>query len=123
MKLQNEMFTIIGGDADHVKIELNAYHLIYQAHFPGNPITPGVCIVQIIGELLGGRLNRKLSLSRISNLKFNSTISPVQNPVVDVNFTSVEATETECVAKGTITDGEDVKTKFSLGYKIEELKN
>ena len=29
MKLQNEMFTIVGGDADHVKIALNANHQIY----------------------------------------------------------------------------------------------
>ena len=116
MKLQNEMFTIVGGDDDHVKIELNANHLIYQAHFPGNPITPGVCIVQIIGELLSGRLNRQLTLSKITNLKFNSTISPADDPVVEVNFTTVEASETECVAKGTITVEENIKTKFSLVY-------
>ena len=117
MKLQNEMFTIVGGDNDHVKIKLNANHQIYQAHFPGNPITPGVCIVQIIGELLSGRLNRPLVLSKISNLKFNSTISPVDDPLVEVNFSMVEATETECVAKGTITTEEEVKTNFSLIYK------
>ena len=26
-------------------------HFIYKAHFPGEPITPGVCIIQIATEL------------------------------------------------------------------------
>lgn len=116
MKLQNEMFTIVGGDDNHVKIKLNASHQIYQAHFPGNPITPGVCIVQIICELLSGRLNRPLALSKITNLKFNSTISPVENPLVEVNFTTVDTSETEYIAKGTITAKEAIMTKFSLVF-------
>lgn len=116
MKLQNEMFTIVGGDADHVMIALNANHQIYQAHFPGNPITPGVCIVQIIGELLSGRVNRPLALSKITNLKFNATISPIDNPEVEVVFTSVEDTGEACIAKGAIMDGETAMTKFSLVF-------
>jgi len=116
MKLKNEMFSIVGGDADHVQIELNARHLIYQAHFPGNPITPGVCIVQIIGELLQDRVARKLSLTRVVNLKFVSTISPVESPVVEICFSSVEDSLTECKAKGTIMSDGKVKTKFSLVF-------
>ena len=110
------MFTIVGGDADHVMIALNANHQIYQAHFPGNPITPGVCIVQIIGELLSGRVNRPLALSKITNLKFNATISPIDNPEVEVVFTSVEDTGEACIAKGAIMDGETAMTKFSLVF-------
>ena len=33
------------------KVILNPDHLIYKAHFPGQPVTPGVCILQIIQEL------------------------------------------------------------------------
>lgn len=120
MKLKNEMFTIIGGDEDHVRIKLNPLHTIYQAHFPGTPITPGVCIVQIIGELLGERIGRQVVLSRITNLKFNSTISPVDDPVVEVNFTQVEPSEAACTVKGTITAGEEVKTKYSLVYNMKD---
>ena len=47
------MFTILEDKGQEVKIRLNPDHEIYRAHFPGNPITPGVCIVQIISEVLG----------------------------------------------------------------------
>ena len=129
MKLQNEMFTVVGGDAecpatagnacqsDKIQVRLNADHLIYQAHFPGNPITPGVCIVQMVGELLSERLGRQLSLGRIVNLKFVAPISPLENPDLTVCFSSVEDNGMACKAKGTIMAGEGVKTKFSIIFE------
>ena len=56
MKLLNDLYSIISrtdgeGRCDFT-IELNPQHFIYKAHFPGEPITPGVCIMQIAKELL-----------------------------------------------------------------------
>ena len=116
MKLQNEMFNVVGGNADNVQIRLNASHLIYQAHFPGNPITPGVCIVKIIGELLQQRTETSLSLQKVTNLKFISPISPVDNPDLEVSFADVSVSDCEVKAKGSILAGEEMKTKFSLVF-------
>ena len=44
------------------EIETNPSHIIYKAHFPGNPITPGVCIIKTARELLENKINRKLWL-------------------------------------------------------------
>jgi len=33
-------------------IQMNAEHRIYRGHFPGMPVVPGVCQVQIIKEVL-----------------------------------------------------------------------
>ncbi len=119
MKLLNEMFSIVGGDADNVQIRLHADHPIYKAHFPGNPITPGVCIVQIISEILGERLHRSFALDEIVNLKFTSTLSPADDPLVEITFTLVEETEGGCKAKGHIMVAGDIKTKFSVILKNE----
>ena len=35
------------------RVKLNAENFIYQAHFPNNPITPGVCLIQMAVELFG----------------------------------------------------------------------
>jgi len=32
-------------------ILINEEHEVFQGHFPGNPIMPGVCMMQIIKEL------------------------------------------------------------------------
>lgn len=31
-----------------IEIELNPGHVLYQGHFPGQPVVPGVCTLQII---------------------------------------------------------------------------
>ena len=117
MRLLCEMFSVEKWEADSVQIRLHADHAIYKAHFPGNPITPGVCLIQIIGELLEQRPKSALQLSKVVNLKFTAPVSPIGNPVLDVNFSSVIVEGQEVRTKGTILSGEQVMTKFSLIFK------
>ena len=76
MKLLNDMYTIKawGDDGKKACIEFNADHIIYHAHFPGNPITPGVCIIKIISEITELITNKSLNLHMVKNLKFVSPI-------------------------------------------------
>ena len=121
MTLQNEMYTIVDGHADTYRIRLHADHPIYQAHFPGNPITPGVCLVKMVSEVAGQQLGRSLQLRRIVNLKFVSVISPVETPELDLKFTTDQAPLSEETAqaplwrvKGTFSNNGQAYTKFSL---------
>jgi len=63
-------------------IEFNPEHFIYQSHFPENPITPGVCIIQIIKELAEVILERKLFLKKLQTVKFLNVINPLENKEV-----------------------------------------
>ena len=49
MKLIDSLYKVISdtrSETGHVySIELDPEHFIYKAHFPGEPITPGVCIL------------------------------------------------------------------------------
>ena len=86
MQLKNNIYKIIGkedesGVVDYT-IQLIPSCFIYQAHFPGEPITPGVCIVQIgkelIEELLAEQTSKPqtLEIIKVKNVKFLSVISP-----------------------------------------------
>lgn len=86
MQLKNNIYKIIGkedesGVVDYA-IQLIPSCFIYQAHFPGEPITPGVCIVQIgkelIEELLAEQTSKPqtLEIIKVKNVKFLSVISP-----------------------------------------------
>lgn len=86
MKLLDNLYkitSVVKADSfcDYV-IALNAEHFIYKAHFPGEPITPGVCIMQIAMELLEEYAGRELQLSSARNIKFLKVIIPVQTPVL-----------------------------------------
>ena len=47
----------------------DAGHAIYGAHFPGNPVTPGVCIIQTVKELAERSIGRPLFLRTVRNVR------------------------------------------------------
>jgi len=73
-------------DSFQVKIELNDKHGIFKGHFPGNPVVPGVCIIQIVKEILTVVLKRKLHLSEGNNIKFISVIKPEINKILNIDY-------------------------------------
>lgn len=66
-------------------ISLFPEHFIYKAHFPGEPITPGVCIIQIATELFSLAMDAPMSLYSAKNVKFLKIVSPSER--TDFNFT------------------------------------
>ncbi len=95
MNFQNNLYTILsesgsaGGGAGFTVL-MNPEHVIYRAHFPEDPITPGVCIIQIGLELLGRALDCTPELCRVKNVKFLSILRPDGVPV-DVAIRKIDA--------------------------------
>ncbi len=59
-----------------VKIEIEPSHTIFNGHFPGHAVTPGVALLQIIKELLESHLNAKLRMLSASHVKFLLPVYP-----------------------------------------------
>lgn len=68
-------------------VELNASHEIFKGHFPNNPVTPGVCMLQILKELTERAVNKKLFIKECTNVKFMALINPEINSVLDIAIT------------------------------------
>ncbi len=68
------------------EIALNSAHLIFKGHFPNLPIVPGVCMVQIIKEIVEWQLQQKLFLSSASNIKFLTVLNPEIHHQVSVKI-------------------------------------
>ncbi len=62
------------------KIKVNSKHDIFNGHFPGNPVMPGVCMMQIIKEITQSISGQKLFMEKCSNVKFLALINPETNP-------------------------------------------
>ena len=99
----------------------NPEHLIYQAHFPGNPITPGACLLQTTGEILQQKMGRPLFLKSSKNIKYLNVLIPAAGKEVRFVFSNLAETETECKAQIVITDEAQVYTKMSLTFSYEAL--
>lgn len=120
MILKNNLYTIkeanVAEEEARYAIELNAASFIYQAHFPGEPITPGVCIVQIAQELLGEVVGKKLRLVKVKNVKFLSVLTPVQSVQVEFRLCKIrQNTEDGTVkAQAVVTSCGETKAKLSF---------
>ena len=80
--LKNDLFTItdLRREENIIKanIGLNAAHPIFGGHFPGQPVLPGVCMMQMVKEVAGDHLNKKIKLVSATDLKFLVAVLPDQ---------------------------------------------
>lgn len=96
-------------------IILNKDHDIFKGHFPGNPVTPGVCMMQIVKELTEEFTSSKLFLKSASNVKFMAIINPVETPELKLQLDITE-NEGEIKVKNTTSFGETIALKMSVNY-------
>ena len=66
---------------------------------------PGVCIVQLVTELLEWMTGRRLELRRVVNVKFLHVLSPAERTSVQVLFRSVDFDGAQCRVKAVLKDG------------------
>lgn len=101
-------------------IKLNKDHDIFKGHFPGNPVTPGVCMMQIVKELTEEFTNSKLFLKTASNVKFMAIINPFETPDLIIQL-DINEIEDEIKVKNTTLFGETIALKMSVNYKRQVL--
>jgi 3-hydroxyacyl-[acyl-carrier-protein] dehydratase len=81
-------------------IEWNAGHAIFAGHFPGNPVVPGVCMLQLVQEIMEDALQKKLLLRESGQMKFLQFIDPRNHPQVQlqINYTAKVSGELQTAA-------------------------
>ena len=100
-----------------VGIVLNKEHDIFKGHFPNNPVTPGVCMLQIIKEVSQNILKKNLFLKQANNVKFMALINPEAHSKLNLNIEIIENENNERVVKNITTFGETVALKLTSIYK------
>src|SRR5687768_13751984 len=64
---------------------INKDHGILKGHFPGQPVVPGVCMMQMVKELIELQTQRDLRITEADNMKFLSIINPDLNNEVQAS--------------------------------------
>ena len=110
-------------DAGVFRVALNADCEVYQGHFPGEPISPGVCNIQMIKECTeqclgytGDNLlttgedseSPSILLSHIRQCRLTTLVTPQQHPEVEVRVAILSRSEDTITFRGTIGKGEEV---------------
>lgn len=121
MKLQNSLYKIESRLTDVAtltyKVRILQDCFIYDAHFPTMPITPGVCIIQLVRELLEEATNKNLEIVGLKNVKFLSVMPPTSD-CVEVVFTKIAVNETGYGAQAVVKGSKLTYAKLSMQTKI-----
>jgi 3-hydroxyacyl-[acyl-carrier-protein] dehydratase len=99
-------------------VSLNASHPIYEGHFPGNPVVPGVCQVQMVKELVEKAVCHSLTLFESDNIKFLSMINPQLNPQLEFNILIKPIGDQQISATASISSGSSVFLKFKGKFEF-----
>jgi 3-hydroxyacyl-[acyl-carrier-protein] dehydratase len=94
-------------------VKLDAEHEIFRGHFPGQPVLPGVCMMEMITELAGRFLNKSFRISESSMVKFLNMIDPGKNPIIQLEINYVDA-ERKLTSNGRIFFESLVFMKFQM---------
>jgi 3-hydroxyacyl-[acyl-carrier-protein] dehydratase len=76
-------------------LEIDKTNEIFDGHFPGQPVLPGACMLQMVKEILEFALNLNIRLKKAGQMKFINKIDPTLNPTISLtitcNFDDIEA--------------------------------
>ncbi len=121
MVLNGSFFTVLSSDMKDgtgtYGLRLNPEHFIFRCHFPEQPIVPGVCIVQMLSELLSAYTGRRLYVKEMRRVKFVGPVYPDVTPELlyrIVSFKDGGAAVSVSAVLTPLGDEHDVLCKLSL---------
>lgn len=88
MLLLNKYFKIISesheNDSALFHVSLLSDCDVYRGHFPGNPVSPGVCNIEMIKECFCTLANGNPRIKTIDRCRLTAVASPKISPTLDV---------------------------------------
>lgn len=100
-----------------ISIRVNPDHDIFKGHFPGNPVMPGVCMMQIIKELTERAIGSDLFMQSLSNVKFMALINPEVTPELRLELNISQSEDGVVKVRNTTYFNDTVALKLSSTYK------
>ena len=93
MKLQDTYFKIDNINAStenplqaQFEVTLLEDHPVYQGHFPGEPVSPGVCSLQMVKECAQILAGKEFFIGYVKQYKLLSVMTPQKNPKIIIGI-------------------------------------
>ena len=59
---------------------------VYEGHFPGEPVSPGVCNIQMIKECAEQVVGKSLFLNNLQQCRLTTLVTPLTHPQVEITI-------------------------------------
>lgn len=115
----DNFYTVEDQDLENLKfrIKINPSHDIFKGHFPGNPIMPGVMMMQVVKELIQTVVAKNLQMVKCSNVKFMNIVNPDVNSILDLQL-KIDEVDGMFKAKTTLQYEDTIALKMNTQYKV-----
>lgn len=89
--LKDNLYTITSIETESeenyaIGISLNASHDIFKGHFPGQPVLPGVCLIEMVKEILTTIKKKPYRLASASQIKYVQLVDPNASPTLNISI-------------------------------------
>ncbi len=78
---------------------------VYDGHFPGDPVSPGVCNIQMIKECAESIVGMHLMLEELVQCRLTSVVSPMTCPRISVYISLSEGSDAGFILKASLRNG------------------
>ena len=115
MLLLNKFYRVVSREEKDNNIVFHVELLpecdVYQGHFPGNPVSPGVCNIEMIKECVMQVVGRKLVMNKLDRCRLTAVASPSVCLTLDVTV-HVEEGESSVKVLASIADAQQQYMDF-----------
>ena len=119
--LKDDFFTVSSIQKENnsfkIVLELNTIHKIFERHFPGQPVVPGACMLQMVKEVTEIILDKKVQLTKADNLKFLQLINPNEHRTLQMDLTFNISEDGIANVSANLSNGSSVCFKFSGSFQ------
>jgi 3-hydroxyacyl-[acyl-carrier-protein] dehydratase len=112
--------------AFRAEVGFDASHPVFAGHFPGQPIVPGVILVEILTSVVAEVTGKQVIIKEASVIKFLQVIDPLAHPTVVLEGTINEDDAGNFKADATFRQGELLFAKMKgliLAVHKEKIQN
>ncbi|MFA6593280.1 MAG: acyl-[acyl-carrier-protein] thioesterase [Bacteroidales bacterium] len=106
-------------DKHEFRIRLSPDSDVYKGHFPGSPVAPGVCTVQMLKECAEYALGARTLMVKIGQCKFLKLVVPSELPEADVAMT-LSKKDDACFLTATLSGSGEDYVVLKAELKIED---
>ena len=119
--LLNNFFSLLSSKNEqqiiHATLQINKLHPIFKGHFPGQPVVPGVCMMQMVKEILEKETHQKLTLKSADHLKFLTILDPNVHPEISAELKTERVSE-DLKVTATFFTGEVIFFKMKSSFQF-----
>lgn len=121
MLLEDRLYHLDSWHAEEGQAEFSISLLadcdVYRGHFPGHPVCPGVCEMQLLKELVAHAVGSQLTISHIKRCRLTAVATPTACPKLRVEA-QISKSGTQVAVVATMADAEKQYMDFKGEMQI-----